>query len=315
MIISASRRTDIPAFYPEWFMNRIRAGHCCVVNPCNRSQNQRISLAPEDVDAVVFWTRNASPLIPYLDELDRLGFKYYFLYTITNYPKLLEKDTPVFGVVHDTIKELSARIGPERILWRYDPVIFTSVTDFDFHKCNVEFLISMLRPYVGRMIVSVFDEYRSAVDRLNKLDKGGVELLEYGPGDSEFRELFQFMSECAASHGLNIQSCAEEIDLKPFGILPGKCVDDEYIGKVLNAEVASRKDASQREICQCVQSKDIGAYDTCKHGCEYCYATRSQKTARKNYDAHNPESPSLVGWHDCDGKADPQIEMFKGYFK
>jgi hypothetical protein len=300
LIISASRRTDIPAFYTEWFMNRIRAGYCTVPNPFNRNQVSVVSLRPEDVDVVVFWTRNPRPLFPYLAELDGRGYLYYFQYTVMNNPRVLDRKTPSLGASLRAFRELSGRIGAERLIWRYDPIVFSNVTGVDFHQRVYERIAQELRGCTKRCVISIVDStYRKTSKRLRELTRQGVELVSCKDGSADwFGELMRTMASVAHENEMEIYSCAEAIDLRPYGIRPGKCIDDEYIREVFDLSVASRKDPGQRELCNCVVSKDIGMYDTCLFGCQYCYATGSFERAKTNYEGHDPNSPSLVGWYD-----------------
>ena len=300
MIISASRRTDIPAFYSKWFMNRISAGYCAVPNPFNRKQVGYISLKPEDVDVIVFWTRFPRPMFRYLAELDRLGYCYYFQYTIMNNPRSIDPKTPSLKPAIRTFKALADRIGPERVIWRYDPILFSTETDARFHERSFERIALDLCGYTRRSVISIVDIYSKAKKRLAKLAKKGVEINS--PDDrlgGEFHRLMHALVRIAEQNSMEITSCAEEIDLRPYGIRPGKCVDDEYIKNVFGVEVTGKKDPGQRKACGCVVSRDIGMYDTCLFGCTYCYATRSFELARKNHKEHLPDSPSLTGWHDA----------------
>ena len=138
MIISASRRTDIPAFYSEWMLHRLKAGYCTVANPFNRNQVSRISLRPEDVDAIVFWTRNPRPLMRYIPELDSQGYRYYFQFTILGYPREIDPKSPTAAAAVQTFHELSERLGPTRVIWRYDPIVFTGLTPPAFHRENFQ---------------------------------------------------------------------------------------------------------------------------------------------------------------------------------
>lgn len=283
MIISASRRTDIPAFYSEWFMNRIRAGYCTVRNPFNQSQVTRISLAPEDVDCIVFWTRDASPLIPHLPELDSRGLRYYFLYTITGYPQVLEPRVPPQDEAVGTFRGLSEKIGPDRVIWRYDPILVTSITGFDYHPRHFEELAAQLEGATKRVKVSLTDSYRAAKMRLEVLGESGIAYNRKPEEHPEFAPMMLALAESANCHGMRMESCAEEIDLRPYEIEPGKCIDDELIQRVFGVKVSSAKDTGQRKACTCAVSKDIGAYDTCPHGCLYCYATSIGSTGRERH--------------------------------
>jgi hypothetical protein len=297
MIISASRRTDIPAFYAPWFMNRVRAGCCTVPNPFNRNQISYISLRPEDVDVIVFWTRNPRPLLTSLDELDVRGYRYYFQYTILDNPRTLDARTPPVEAAIETFRILSDRIGPERVIWRYDPIVLSSVTDAGFHRERYAAIAERLHGYTTRSVISIVDVYRKAERRLRALIDQGVTLLDQ-PVESlpGFDNLIHSLVETAAQHRLEIVSCAEEIDLTGYGVKPGKCVDSALIARVFGLNLDLKKDPGQRDACGCTTSRDIGMYDSCLFGCQYCYATSSFARAAENHAAHNPGSPSLIGW-------------------
>ncbi|MHB9134236.1 MAG: DUF1848 domain-containing protein [Armatimonadota bacterium] len=294
MIISASRRTDIPAFFSEWFMGRIREGYCRVPNPYNPAQVSHISLDPADVEVIVFVTRNAAPLLTYLDELDARGYRYYFHYTLTGYPRELERHTPDQAAAIDTIRRLTDHVGPDRVIWRYDPILFTSLTPLEYHLRQFTELAEQLDGLTRRVIVSIVDDYRHVCASLQRLAKSGVSTLSCPPDSPEFQQLMRALADCAHAHHLEITSCAEEIDLRPYGIMPGKCIDDAYIKSVFGIDVIHAKDPSQRKACGCVKSRDIGAYDTCSHACAYCYATRSEERVRQNLACHDMNAPTLL---------------------
>lgn len=298
MIISASRRTDIPAFYSEWFMNRIRAGYCTVVNPMNSKQVSYVSLKPEDIDVIVFWTKNAEPLLPYLQELDSKGYRYYFQYTLNGYSHKIEPYVPKPNKAQETFIKLADQIGPQRVIWRYDPVILSSITDLDYHKKQIDSIARKLEGSTKRLIISIVDEYRKAGYNFNRLEKQGL-VIQRLTTEKDVEELIRFILELVPQRQMEAFSCAEILDLRPFGLLPGKCVDDSYINSVFGITVTSEKDKSQRLECGCVRSKDIGAYDTCLHGCAYCYAG-TLNAARNNRSKHFPDSPSLIGRYEAE---------------
>jgi hypothetical protein len=311
LIISASRRTDIPALYSEWFVNRIRAGYCTVPNPFNRKQISYVSLYPEDVEAIVLWTRNPQPLIPHLKELEQRGHRFYFQYTVMDNPRSIDTKTPALPSSLKTFQSLSDLIGPERVVWRYDPIVFSTITGARFHADTFERIAKALRGYTFRAVISVLDVYPKAHKRLRELKEKGVEIVDYrGTSSQRFDELMYALANAAAENKMEIVSCAETIDLRPYGIHPGKCIDDDLIEKVFEITTAHKKDPFQRQVCGCVVSKDIGMYDTCVLGCQYCYATSSFERARINYGKHDPESPSLMGWYEIDPSPQPhQAEL------
>lgn len=301
MIISASRRTDIPSFYSQWFMNRIQSGYCTVPNPFNGKQISRISLQPKDVDAIVFWTRNPRPLMPSLKKLTELGYNYYFQFTVLNYPREIDVKGPSLKTSIDNFKRLSDLLGPEKVIWRYDPVVFSSITGSSFHIESYRHIAESLKGYTQRSVISLVDNYRKTRTRLSDLEKLGVELVKYvGQESNRFNTLMNSIVDIAKQNDLHIFSCAEDIDLSEFGILPGKCIDNELIRAIFSTNVTSQKDKSQRDSCGCVASRDIGMYDTCLFECQYCYATSSFAKSKLNYASHNPESPSLLGWYDIE---------------
>lgn len=294
MIISASRRTDLPAFYATWFMHRVRAGFCLVPNPFNVHQVSSVSLRPEDVDAFVFWTRNPRPLLPALDELDARGYRYYFQFTILDNPRQLDPHTPPVAGAVATFRRLADRIGPERVIWRYDPIVLSSITDARFHQERYAWIAAQLRGYTTRSVISVVDDYRKAARRLQALATQGVVFPKQPPEMlPEFAEVMRTLVAAAQQNGMEIMSCAEEIDLTGYGVRPGKCIDDELLARILGRPLDLRKDPGQRTACGCVASRDIGMYDSCLFGCQYCYATSSFTRAAANYAAHDPAAPSL----------------------
>lgn len=296
MIISASRRTDIPAFYTEWLINRIRAGYCLVPNPFNPRQVSRISLLPQDVSAIVFWTRSAEKLMIYLDELDGRGYRYYFQHTLLDYPRPIEPLRSPLGRRLEAFHGLAERIGPERVIWRYDPIVISEVTLPEFHLKTFNKLARNLRGYTQRCVVSVLDIYRKAKRNLERMEVEGAKLLPSQDGAAPwFGKLMEGLTEIGQHNEMEVTSCAEEIDLQPYGIRPGKCIDDEYIQRIFGIEVGHAKDPGQRKACGCVASVDIGMYDTCLYGCRYCYATRSFEAARANFARHDPQGEALLG--------------------
>ena len=293
MIISASRRTDIPAFYSEWFMRRIHQQYCLCVNPFNRHQVTQVSLQPEDVDALVFWTKNAEPLLSRLPELDARGYRYYFQYTLNGYGELFEPNLPELERCIETFLQLSERIGAERVIWRYDPVILSSRTDVSYHQKRFGYILERLQAATRRIVVSIVDDYRKASHNFKRLQVQGL-TIQADYRAEQLASLCTFMSEQSGRHNIPVYSCAESFDLTPFDILPGKCVDGELIARLFNVQVKAGKDRSQRRECGCLQSKDIGFYDTCLHGCAYCYAGTMQ-SALRNRVKHEVDSPMLIG--------------------
>lgn len=277
-------------------MNRIRAGFCTVPNPFNAKQVMRVSLQPQDVDALVFWTRNPRPLFPFLAELDERGYRYIFNFTVLNNPRRLDANCPSVRISVRTFRQLSERIGPERVIWRYDPIVFSNLTDDPFHRQTFEYIAKAFRGYTQRCIISLVQVYRKSFKRLQNLAAQGIELREWS--SPEIAALLQYLSETASSHGMEIFSCAQEADFSAYGIKAGKCIDADYISRIFCVNLTGKKDPAQREHCGCSISKDIGMYDSCLFDCRYCYATSNLQRAFVNYSKHDPASPSLLGWHN-----------------
>jgi len=306
MIISASRRTDIPAFYSAWLMNRIRAGFCVVPNPFNARQVRRISLAPEDVDAFVFWSKNPKPMLDLLPELNDRGFVYCFLFTLNHYPRAFEPSVPDFERRLETFHELSRRLGPDRVFWRYDPIIITRTTNHEFHAAAFERLAGFLRGATRRVVVSLVDHYRKTDLRMRELKSAGLEMDRDAHDSPRMFQLLSHIGRAARAAGMAPFTCAEENDFSLAGVRPGGCIDQDLI-RSLGARVPEGKDPGQRPACRCVTSRDIGMYDTCLHGCMYCYATGSHRTALQRHAGHDPDSPVLFGTG-----ADPIRKRFPG---
>jgi hypothetical protein len=293
MIVSASRRTDIPAFYSKWFLNRIRQGWCLVPNPFNLNQVSRVSLSTSEVDAFVFWSRNPRPLMRYLDELDDMGCRYYFLFTLIGYPDRIDPGSPLLSRSIRTFHELSARVGPRRVIWRYDPIVLSGISGTVFHESNFQLVAQELKGATGRCVISFVKPYRKARARMEAAANGSAEPVDFG--SPPVKGLLSTISETARENGMEIFSCASEQDLSAFGINPSKCIDADLISQLFSIEISAPKDPCQRKECGCAASRDIGMYDTCLFGCSYCYATSSLERAKANYACHDPESPCLLG--------------------
>jgi hypothetical protein len=275
-----------------------------VPNPFNRRQVRRVSLKPDDVDVIVFWTRSARPLFPYLDELQARGYRFYFQYTLLGYPAEIDPHTPPLDKSLDTFCELAERIGPQRVIWRYDPLLFTERTPPDYHRDQFARIAGALHGYTSRVVISILTLYPKIRAGLEEMGRQGAPLMDAGEFGSAwiqspwFGGLMQDLVSIAGFSGMHLTSCAMQFDLREYGVRPGKCIDDEYIAAVFGLQVDPTKDPGQRKACGCVISQDIGMYDTCLFGCRYCYATSSLARAQANHASHDPRSPSLMGIHD-----------------
>jgi hypothetical protein len=218
--------------------------------------------------------------------------------SLLNYPAPIDLGSPSLGRTLHTLEELVRMIGLDRLVWRYDPILLSDITPPDYHLENFETLARALNGLTRRVVISFHTPYEKASARMGTLARMGASPIEpAGPKQDWFARLLRSMAEIAQANGMAIQSCAEKRDLSPYGVLPGKCIDDEYIYKVFGVRVAGRKDPGQREACGCVSSRDIGMYDSCLFGCPYCYATSDFALSRVNLAEHDPQSPSMLGWH------------------
>lgn len=294
MIVSVSRRTDIPAFYAPWFMERLREGFCRVPNPFNPNQVSRVSLLPADVDAFVFWTKDPRPLIPYLGEIEERGIPFYFQFTLNDYPRAIEAKVPPLEERVGAFLSLARRLGKRRMVWRYDPILVTPKTSHAYHLEAFGRLGTLLRGSTERVVISLADRYRKTERRLGSLGDPLLQAEWEIENDPRTLELLSGMGRLAALNGMEIFTCAEQRDYSAQGVRPGACIDPSLLGS-LGVEVPSKKDPGQRKECLCAVSRDIGAPDTCLHGCLYCYATKSDEAAAQRHAAHSPHSPSLEG--------------------
>ena len=287
MIISASRRTDIPTYYSDWFFNRIKDEYVCVRNPVNIHQISKVSLSPDVIDGIVFWTKNPLPMMSRLNELR--DYMYYFQFTLNSYGKDIEATVPSKNdVIIPAFKELAKKIGPERVIWRYDPIILTSKYTIDYHVNYFNEIAKRLSGYTHKCIISFVDLYRNT--KINTKNLGLLPITA-----TEMFEVAERLVEIASRNNLVVESCSERINLEQFGIAHGHCIDCRLFEQLLGYRLDLDKDKNQREECGCMTSIDIGMYNTCRNGCKYCYATYSPQTVARNVKAHDPESPLISG--------------------
>lgn len=269
MILSVSRRTDIPAFYAEWFLDRLKKETVTVANPFNAGLQRHVSLKKEDVEAIVFWTRNPHSFSNCLDFIDRKGIPYYFLFTVNDYPACFEPERPDLHTVISALKQLYGRIGKQRIIWRYDPIVLSPGTPVDFHKRNFSELAQSISPFSFRVIVSFLDWYPKVTRRFKQKNIPVQDIREY-PG--KIMEITEFAKSVAEQYGLEIQSCAEGPINVTNPLRNGKCIDEQLLNRLFGLNLVYKKDRHQRPYCRCHQSVDIGTYKTCRFRCLYCYA-------------------------------------------
>ena len=329
IIISASRSTDIPAFYAKWFFNRLAIGYCVWYNPFNQ---QPMYISFERCRAIVFWTKDPKPILPYLHELDERDIHYYFQVTLNDYVR--EEFEPNVASIESrigTFKELSNMIGKERVIWRFDPLIVTKEITPRELLTRIWNIGNKLKGYTDKLVFSFVDvkAYRKVQNNLVKetgfFTKEDVESAELN--EIQRKEVIEGLVKIreawkAEGWNLTIATCAEEVDLEKYGIEHNRCIDGELMKRIfsededfvyylhtpkwperdmfgqlppLPVKKKNIKDTGQRKVCGCMVSKDIGMYNTCRHFCVYCYANTSKESVMKNATKHNDESESIIG--------------------
>jgi len=276
-------------------MNRIRAGWCAVPNPMNMKQVSRVSLDPQEVDSIVFWSKNPAPMLPHLDELDRRGFRYYFQFSLNDYPGELEPNVPGVAERVETFLNLSRHVGPLCVVWRYDPIIISNMTPMEFHRERFSRIAQELRGATHRVMVSIVDFYQKTDRRLSQLERVGFLFDRKAGSSADMVSLLKDLAATAKRQDMEIFACAEDRDFSELAITPGRCIDESLLNRVWALNLRYRKDPAQRRFCLCMVSKDIGINDTCIHGCPYCYSTRNHALAERRYQEHDPQSPSMWG--------------------
>ncbi len=283
MILSVSRRTDVPSFYFDWFVNRLREGWLLVRNPFNPSRVSRVALSPGAVECIVFWTKNPAPMLDKLDALE--GYPYYIQYTLNAYGKDMEGRLPELAKRLDVFLRLSEKLGSERVVWRYSPVLLNGEYTEDFHCEAFEKLAGALRGHTLQCKLSIIELYRKIRSRMEA--RGVAE-----PDEGQSYALAGQLRAIAARNDIVLSACGKP-DLRPAGIPASSCVDGELIRKITGRAMAFRKDPGQRGVCNCVESVDIGTYHTCLNGCAYCYANHSHASAARGAARYDPRSPFL----------------------
>lgn len=319
VIVSASRATDIPAFYSEWFINRVKQGYLKWKNPFN---GVPLYVSFKKTRLIVFWSKNPEPMIKHLDYLNEKNINYYFQFTLNDYVKeRLETKVGLVDKRIETFIKLSEKIGKEKVIWRFDPYILTDTSGVDELLKRTEYIGNKLKSYTNKLVFSFADikDYKKVK---NNLRKDSVSYTEFN--ERSMNELAKGLMELNKNWNLEIGTCAESIDLNKYGIIHNKCIDDDLMkrlfyndpklmeflgykyekadlfdteGKLISLKSKNLKDKGQRIACGCIMSKDIGQYNTCPHECVYCYANTSKEIAIKNYNIYkkNPNSETITG--------------------
>lgn len=288
MIVSVSRRTDIPSFYSNWFFNRLKDGGVYVKNPFNDKQVSKIFLSPSYVDCFVFWTKDPKPFMDHKDFYLLEEYPYYFHFTLTSYGKDVEENLRSKNDIIETFKELSDKIGKKRLVWRYDPILLNSTYSKDYHYKYFEKLAKSLEGFTDKCIISFIDEYKETRKNRDKLDLSDI-------GKEDMVEIARELKDIACKYQIKLEVCAETIDLEEYGIEKGRCVDPELLEELTGRSFVDLKGDRMRKNCKCIKSADIGAYNTCLNSCLYCYANYNSSFIKANVKNHDKNSKLLVG--------------------
>ena len=289
MIISASYRTDIPAYYRDWFLNRLAAGYAEVRNPYS-GKATRISLAADDVSGFVFWTRNPAPFTDGFEAVAKRGVPFIIQMTITGYPRALEPGVLDTNAAIAAFRDLAKTWGSRAAVWRYDPVLISDLTNTDWHLQNFRNLAAALERATDEVVLSHTHIYRKTARNLDK----SAEAMRFSwqdPTDEAKRTLLTNLAEIAGAHGMAPSICAQP-DLLSDSLAPARCIDAKRLSDVAGTAIKSRQ-RGQRPGCLCAEARDIGRYDTCAQGCTYCYANQSRGAASRNVQAHDQAAEAL----------------------
>ena len=282
MILNVSGRTDIVAFYSEWFMNRYREGFVDVRNPFNPKLVSRISF--DDVDLIMFCSKNPLPIIPYLKEIDK---PILFHITLTGYNKDIESGVIDKRDVIEGIKEISKIIGVDNVVVRYDPIFLSDKYDSVYHKKAFNKICKLLKGHITKIIVSFIDDCKNVRNNYRILNVRDFT-------EDDYKEIGESFSKSARENGMVVQTCFEDRDLMEYGFVKGECLSHELAYRLTGKSYPSWN-ARKGKKCNCVQMVDIGVYNSCKHFCKYCYANYDERQVINNYSNHNPNSSLLIG--------------------
>ncbi len=285
MIVNTGGRTDTVQYYTDWLLRRFAEGYVMVRNPLFPDKVSRYELTPDVVDCVVFCSKNYQPILPRLHEITD-KFNTYFHYTITAYGRDIEPGVPPIDESIETLLRLSGQVGRRRVSWRYDPVLLTGDYTIERHIQTFKRMAKKLAPYIDRCIFSFVEMYK-------KLEVNMPELIPLTGQETE--TLAQELGRIAEKYGIYIQTCGTNSNFARYGIHSSGCATLDILGGANGIVFKSLKHRGMRQGCHCMESRDIGAYDTCMNGCKYCYANKTPRRAFENYRLHNPKSPLLLG--------------------
>ena len=282
MILFVSGRTDIPAFYSNWFINRVKAGFVDVRNPFNQKLVSRIYFS--DVDLIMFCSKNPLPMI---NKLDILKVPVLFHVTITPYGKDVEPNIPDKRLIIEGVKKLSLVLGIDNVVVRYDPIFLSDKYNVDYHIKAFDKLCKNLNGYVNKIIVSFMDEYKNVRSNKNILKYRAITKEDY-------KKIGEAFSKSAMDNGMSVQTCFEDEDLTEYGFVKGECLSHE-LAYILTGKMFKRSNVRKEKKCECVQMVDIGDYNSCMHMCKYCYANYDEKAVSSNFKRHDDNSSLLIG--------------------
>lgn len=291
MILNTGSRTDIPAYYSEWFYNRIREGFVLVRNPYDPGQVIRYRLTPDVVDCLCFCTKNPEPMLKRLSELD--SFRQLWYVTITPYGRDVEPCVPLKEQVIESFHRLTERVSPRALIWRYDPIFLSEKYSLDFHLGSFEKMAAALSGCTEICVISFIDLYEKT-----KRNFPGVQTVPFALQ----AELAKAFVEIGKRFGIAVKSCCETERLAAYGVDVSGCMTKEVIERAIGENLEVPRHPAAREGCNCLLGNDIGMYNTCLHGCRYCYANYDKKTVEENYKKHDPKSPLLIGWPKKDDR-------------
>ncbi len=289
MIISASYKTDIPAFYGQWFLNRLEAGYCRMVNPYGR-QVYTVDLRPEAVDGFVFWTRNIGPFFAALSEVHKRGYPFVIQHGVMGYPRQLDHHVIAAARAIDLLKRIAGEFGPRTVVWRYDTIVFSSITPADFHLSNFERIAAGLQGVTDEVVISFAQIYRKTLRNLTQAARDhGFTWTD--PDDEVKHGLCEKLVRIARSRGMRLSICSQR-QYVVDGAAEARCIDARRLSDIAGRPIHAGL-RGNRPDCACHASRDIGDYDTCPHGCVYCYAVRNHALAMQRYRRHDPASEML----------------------
>ena len=284
MILNTGLRTDIPGFFSEWFYNRIEDGFVYVRNPYAKNQIYSYRLDPELIDCIIFCTKNPKPMFENLEKIDK--FNQYWHITITPYEKEIEPNVPPINDVLESFKYLSKKLGKENVTLRYDPIFINEKYTLEKHIESFEYIINSLSGYTTEAIISFIDLYEKTKRNFPKArEVTKDERLKIG---KEFARI-------GNENNIRIKTCVEGTELDKFGIDSSGCMTKEVIERAINKNLNIPKQKARNGECYCLLNNDIGEYNTCGHGCLYCYANSNKRLVKRNLKLHDPKSPILIG--------------------